>query len=89
MNGGIFMRDPKMKTYRYFIFSNTQKKEREEIEKEIGRVFKPGIVAYKGVKRQFTELLTDISKCRYADFELVAEGYLQDITYSLPTHEKG
>ena len=41
------------KHYRYFIYSETQYKERVEIEKKIGRAYKPGTVVYKGKVKHY------------------------------------
>lgn len=77
------------KHYRYFIYSETQYKERVEIEKKIGRAYKPGTVVYKGRKYQYTEVVSNIDNSRYADFKIVAEGYIEDITYTRSTHAWG
>lgn len=76
-------------TYRYFLYSSTQYKDRLEIEKKIGKVFIPGVVIYKGKKKEFTEITTDPSRCMYADKKIVAEGYIEDMKYTQPRHEWG
>lgn len=77
------------KHYRYFIYSETQYKERVEIEKRIGRVYKPGIVVYKGRKKQYTEVVSNIENLRYADYKIVAEGYIEDMTFTRSSHNWG
>ena len=77
------------KRYRYFIYSETQYKERVEIEKRIGRVYKPGIVVYKGRKKQYTEVVSSVENLRYADCKIVAEGYIEDMTFTKSSHNWG
>lgn len=76
-------------SYRYFLYSSTQYKDRLEIEKKIGKIFVPGVVIYKGKKHKFTEITTDPSRCMYADKKIVAEGYLENIKYTQPIHKWG
>lgn len=76
-------------TYRYFLYSSTQYRDRVEIEKKIGKIFVPGVVIYKGKKYEFTEIATDPSKCIYADKKIVAEGDIEKMKYTLPIHKWG
>lgn len=77
------------KTYRYFLYSASQYKERLDIEKKIGKIFVPGTVFYQGKKYQFTEMTDDPNKCIYADCKVVAQGYIEDMKYNLPQHKWG
>lgn len=77
------------KRYRYFIYSDSQYKERLEIEKKIGKIYKPGIVISKGKKQQYTEIVSNVDNMRYADSKIVAEGYLEDMKYTKSTHVWG
>lgn len=72
--------------YRYFLYSSTQYRDRVNIEKNIGKVFIPGVVIYKGKKYEFTEITTDPSKSMYADKKIVAEGYIETMKYTQPKH---
>ena len=66
--------------YKYFIFSATQLRERSEIEKRIGKTFKPGEVVVGARKQQFTEV-NSTGNSRYSDAKIVAEGEEKNIKY--------
>jgi len=67
-------------TYVYFLYSETQLKERSAIEKKISRVFTPGTVVIQGKRKPFTEI-SKSSTNRYPDCKLVAEGYKSKMVY--------
>lgn len=77
------------KKYRYFMYSETQRKEKTNIEKTLNRKYNPGYVIYKGKKHLYTEIVTNVANCRYADAKLVAEGNLEDLKYTHSTHDWG
>lgn len=77
------------KKYRYFMYSETQRKEKSNVEKTLNRKYAPGYVIYKGKKHLYTEIVTSVSNCRYADSKLVAEGNLEDLKYTEATHNWG
>lgn len=77
------------KKYRYFMYSETQRKEKTNVEKTLNRKYSPGYVIYKGKKHLYTEIVTNVSNCRYADSKLVAEGNLEDLKYTEATHNWG
>lgn len=79
----------KKKKYRYFLYSSSQYKERLDIERNIGRTYVPGVVYYKGRKYDYTEIVDDVSKARYPDSKVVAEGYLEDLKYEKSKHNWG
>lgn len=66
--------------YKYFIYSRTQAKEREQIEKSIGRTFKPGEVSVGAKMAQFTEM-NSTGKSRYSDAVIVAKGDTSNMHY--------
>lgn len=68
-------------TYVYFLYSETQKKEREEIEKKMSRTFNVGTVVINGRKKSFTEMAKKSSN-RYPDCKVIAEGYKSKITFT-------
>lgn len=77
------------KKYRYFMYSETQRKEKANVEKTLNRKYNPGYVIYKGKKHLYTEIVTNVANCRYADAKLVAEGNLEDLKYVYSTHDWG
>ena len=40
-------------------------------------------------KLDYTEIVTNVANCRYADAKLVAEGNLEDLKYTHSTHDWG
>lgn len=68
-------------TYVYFLYSETQEKERKNIESRLGKVFVPGVVVINGQRNYFTELSRK-NYNRYADCKIVAEGWKSKMTYT-------
>lgn len=77
------------KKYRYFLYSQSQHTSCDSIEKKVGRTYIPGHVFYSGKRRQFTEISATPENNRYADAKVVAEGYLEDMDFVLPTRRRG
>lgn len=77
------------KKYRYFLYSQTQHASCDAIEKKVGRRYIAGQVLYNGKRRQFTEISTSSENNRYSDAKVVAEGYLEDMDYTLPIRQRG
>jgi hypothetical protein len=67
--------------YKYFIFSASQLKDRSEIEKSIGKTFKPGEVAVGPKKKKYTEM-NSTGTSRYSDAKIVAEGDISKMKYT-------
>ena len=68
-------------TYVYFLYSETQEKERNTIENKLGKVFVPGVVVVNGQRNYFTELSRKNTN-RYADTKVVAEGWRSKMTFT-------
>ena len=68
--------------YLYFLYSETQEKERIEIEKKMSRVFNCGTVIVNGRAKKFSEISKKSPKNRYADCVLVAEGLESAMKYT-------
>lgn len=66
--------------YVYFLYSEQQEELRKGIESKMNRIFIPGYVFVKGVKRPYTEMSSN-NTSRYPDVKIVAEGYLKDMKY--------
>lgn len=73
--------------YRYFLFSNEQYKLRKKAELSLGKTYIPGRVLNKGRWYDYTEISQTPSNNRYADAKIVAEGYLDRMTYRQSTSE--
>jgi hypothetical protein len=70
-------------SYVYFLYSETQQKERTAIDKSMNRVFKVGIVVVNGRRKYFTEISKKNTN-RYPDCKVVAEGIASKFTYTKP-----
>jgi len=73
---------------KYFLFSATQLRFRQDAELKLGRRFKPGQVIVKGKKHPFTEISSKpASEGRYSDFREVYHGDPTKVKYTMPTAE--
>lgn len=70
--------------YVYFIYSEEQFKEKNQILNRTGKTFEPGTVVVNGVRKKFTQLSTKPSIPRFIDFKIVAEGELDKFSYTEP-----
>lgn len=74
--------------YVYFLYSEEQLKEKNEILKKQNKVFVPGTV-YIGMSRiPFTQLSDKDTMDRYIDTKIVAKGYKNQMKFDLPKNEK-
>ena len=71
-------------TIHYFLFSRTQLDMRIELEKKMSKRFKPGEVIVNGVRKPYTEIVTDPNNSRYSDAVIVTYGNKKDIKYYDP-----
>ena len=68
----------------YFLYSEEQLKEKNEILKKVGKVFVPGTV-YVGMSRKsFTQLRDKNNIEPYIDTKVVAKGYKKEMKFELP-----
>ncbi len=74
----------------YFIYSEDQINEKNEILKKVGKRFVPGTIIVNGSRQKFTQLskhnyITD--KRRYTDAKVIASGNRSDFQFTLPSSE--
>lgn len=70
---------------RCFVYSPTQKDELVRIEsKDRVDKFKLGTVIVNGVAKNYTEIVTDMSKVKYPDATLVIKGDIRRIKFTSP-----
>lgn len=74
--------------YKYFLYSSQQHKDRESVEKNVGRVYTAGKVLINGKWKDYTEISSS-SKNAYSDSKIVAEGELSNIKYKKSTSTVG
>lgn len=68
--------------YRYFLYSRDQHKLRDSAEAAINKQYIPGRVISGGKWRDFTEMSTSQTINKFADAKVVAQGYLDKMTYT-------
>lgn len=76
------------KKYKYFLYSDEQFKEKNEILGKVGKTFSPGVVVVNGKRRNFTQVSNGSSIPRFIDTIIVTEGYIEDMTYTMPKIER-
>ena len=74
----------------YFIYSEDQIKEKNQILGKVGKRFVPGTVIVSGARQKFTQIskqnyITD--KRRYTDAKVIASGDRSDFQYTMPSSE--
>lgn len=67
----------------YFLYSEEQVKEKNEILKKVGKVFVPGTV-YIGMSRKNFSQMSDKDSMKYIDTKIVAKGYKNQMKFDLP-----
>lgn len=67
----------------YFLYSEEQVKEKNEILKKVGKVFVPGTV-YVGMSRKNFSQMSDKDSMKYIDTKIVAKGYKNQMKFDLP-----
>ena len=72
----------------YFLYSEEQIKEKNNILNKVGKKFVPGSV-YIGMSRKlFTQISDKDSMEQYIDTKVVAKGYKNQMKFDLPRNEK-
>lgn len=72
----------------YFLYSEEQVKERNEILKKQGKVFVPGTVYVGMSKLSFSIISEKDTLPRFIDTKVVAKGYQNQMKYELPKTNK-
>ena len=68
--------------HRYFVFSRLQMEAMKERSTKLGRDIELGKVVVGGVKKEYTDILLDMSQAKYPDSIKVAEGDIRRIVYT-------
>ena len=69
----------------YFLYSDEQIAEKNNILSSTGKKFIPGTVVVNGKRTKFTQLSESASISRFIDTKIVASGELSDFTYQDPS----
>ena len=70
---------------RCFVFSQTQRQQILDIATKMGTSQpKVGKVVVNGVYREYTEIVRDMTQCRYTDAILVTKGDIREMKFTEP-----
>ena len=69
----------------YFLYSDEQIAEKNNILSSTGKKFVPGTVVVNGKRTKFTQLSDSASISRFIDTKIVASGELSEFTYQEPS----
>jgi hypothetical protein len=72
---------------KYFLYSDEQIEEKNNVLAQTGRKFVPGVVSVGSSKIKFTQLSDKPTIDRFVDTKIVASGELSDFSYTLPSSE--
>lgn len=75
----------KARKYVYFLYSEEQFKEKNEILLKTGKAFEVGTVVINGTRKKFTQISTKSTIPRFIDTKIIAQGYLDTFTYTEPS----
>ena len=70
--------------YKYFLYSEDQFNEKNTILSKMGKTFTPGIVVTNGQRVRYTQLSDKPSIPRFIDTVIVAEGDINEFTFTEP-----
>lgn len=74
--------------YKYFLYSNEQFKEKNEVLAKAGKTFTAGEVVTNGKRMKFTQISDKPVIPRFIDTEIVAQGEISQFTYTDPVVSK-
>ena len=72
----------------YFLYSEEQIKEKNNILNKVGKKFVPGSVYIGMSRKMFTQISNKDSMEQYIDTKVVAKGYKNQMKFDLPRNEK-
>lgn len=73
---------------KYFLYSDEQIKEKNDILKKVGKRFEPGTIVIRGNKYKYTQLSNTADMPRFTDVKVVASSPLNEVTYEKPKSVK-
>lgn len=73
---------------KYFLYSDEQIKEKNNILGKLNKRFEPGTIVIRGIKYKYTQLSNTADMPRFTDVRVVASGNPKDFTYTRPTSIK-
>lgn len=73
-----------MGSYKYFLYSNEQLNQKNEILKKVGKSFEAGTVLINGTRKKFTYISDKPTIPGFIDSEVVAEGDIDTYVFTKP-----
>jgi hypothetical protein len=70
---------------KYFLYSDEQIKEKNQILAHSSKCFVPGVVVVNGKRVKYTQLSDTLTIPRFVDTKVIASGDLASFTYVEPT----
>lgn len=70
--------------YKYFLYSQQEVNDKNELYDRMNRVLILGTVIYNGKKKEFSSMSDKPELPRYSDVRIVAEGEIEKMTYTMP-----
>lgn len=74
--------------YKYFLYSDEQIKEKNEVLSKTGKEFEPGTVVVNGTRKKFTQMSDSDTLSRFVDTKVVAKGYINTMTFTMPSSKR-
>lgn len=68
--------------YIYFIFSSEQLKLKKAVDLKLGKKYQPGWVISNGMRKLYTDIVTDVKSIKYTDYIIVAQGVYKNMKFS-------
>jgi hypothetical protein len=70
---------------RIFVYSRQQQEDKMNIDRKMGRNSKFGTVIVNGVPKTYTDIVTNMSKCKFSDSIIVCTGDIRKIKFEAPS----
>lgn len=71
--------------YKYFLYSEVQINEKNQILSKAGKEFVPGTVVVNGKRNKFSQISDSPNMQRYVDTKIVAQGLAEEFAIVMPT----
>ena len=71
--------------FKYFLYSSEEVNDKNVLYDRMNRVMVLGTVIYNGKKKEFSSMSDKPELPRYSDVRIVAEGDIENMTYTMPT----
>lgn len=73
--------------HRFFIYSQNQRQEKNQIATAMSKKYTPGSLVIRGQKKLFTDIVLNLNTVMYSDYKVIAEGDIRRVKYTAPSIE--